>query len=126
MEGGTQMRRYVSMWLFVGMVITLLGVEVTAQHPPEGQLTIAFTSSITPAFLDLSEPGLTSLIFLYALHDALFKPLPGNLMAPALAESWLFEPMVLHGVGPRVEESAIGLLPLPPPLLYEEMRLRRP
>jgi peptide/nickel transport system substrate-binding protein len=27
-------------------------------------------------------------VFLYALHDALFKPLPGNDMAPCLAESW--------------------------------------
>ena len=86
------MRRYVSMWLFVGMVITLLGADTTAQRPPEGQLTIAFTSSIAPAFLDPSEPGLTSLIFLYALHEALFKPLPGNLMAPALAESWTESP----------------------------------
>ena len=27
-------------------------------------------------------------MFLYALHDALIKPLPGNDMAPCLAESW--------------------------------------
>jgi peptide/nickel transport system substrate-binding protein len=27
-------------------------------------------------------------VFLYALHDALIKPLPGNNMAPCLAESW--------------------------------------
>jgi len=33
---------------------------------------------------------------------------------------------VLHGVGPRVEESTIGLLPFPTPILYEEMRLKRP
>src|SRR5205814_7481880 len=25
---------------------------------------------------------------LYAMHDALFKAMPGNLMAPSLAESW--------------------------------------
>ena len=25
---------------------------------------------------------------LYALHDALVKPMPGNAMAPSLAESW--------------------------------------
>jgi peptide/nickel transport system substrate-binding protein len=25
---------------------------------------------------------------LYAMHDALVKPMPGNLMAPSLAESW--------------------------------------
>src|SRR3989441_12618893 len=27
-------------------------------------------------------------MFLYALHDALVKPMPGNPMAPSLAESW--------------------------------------
>ena len=31
-------------------------------------------------------------VFLYALHDALIKPLPGNDMAPCLAESWKESP----------------------------------
>jgi peptide/nickel transport system substrate-binding protein len=31
-------------------------------------------------------------VFLYALHDALIKPLPGNTMAPCLAESWTESP----------------------------------
>ena len=34
-------------------------------------------------------PGvLTPFWVLYALHDALVKPMPGNRMAPSLAESW--------------------------------------
>jgi peptide/nickel transport system substrate-binding protein len=32
--------------------------------------------------------GLTPFWVLYAIHDALVKPMPGNLMAPSLAESW--------------------------------------
>ena len=32
--------------------------------------------------------GLTPFWVLYALHDALVKPMPGNLMTPSLAESW--------------------------------------
>jgi len=39
----------------------------------------------------------------------------------------IFEPATLHGVGPRVEEPAIGLnaqLYFPSP--YEDMRLRKP
>jgi hypothetical protein len=76
------------MWFLVGIVVTCLAGDATAQRPPEGQLIIALSSSIAPAFLEPSEPGITPLIFLYALHDALFKPLPGNPMAPALAESW--------------------------------------
>src|SRR2546428_14031504 len=31
-------------------------------------------------------------VFLYALHDALTRPLPGNNMAPCLAESWRDSP----------------------------------
>ena len=39
----------------------------------------------------------------------------------------IFEPAILHGVGPRVEEPAIGLssqLYFPAP--YEDMRLKKP
>jgi len=61
-----------------------------AQGQPEGELTIAFDASIAPTFLDAAEtPGIgTPFVFLYALHDALIKPLPGNDRAPCLAESW--------------------------------------
>src|SRR5499426_1053374 len=63
---------------------------VAAQGQPEGQLTVAFDASIAPTFLDPAEtPGIgTPFVFLYAMHDALIKPLPGNNMAPCLAESW--------------------------------------
>ena len=60
-----------------------------AQGQPDGQLTVAFDASIAPAFLDPAEtPGIgTPFVFLYALHDALIKPLPGNDMAPVPARS---------------------------------------
>ena len=48
------------------------------------------------------------------------------LMHERVMHAPLFEPLVLHGVGPRVEESTIGFLPFPGPILYEEMRLKRP
>jgi len=75
-------------------LITLPPVEVAAQGQPEGQLTVAFDASIASSFLDPAEtPGLgTPFVFLYALHDALIKPLPGNDMAPCLAESWKESP----------------------------------
>jgi peptide/nickel transport system substrate-binding protein len=65
-----------------------------AQGQPEGELTIAFDASIAPTFLDPAEtPGIgTPFVFLYALHDALIKPLPGNDKAPCLAESWTESP----------------------------------
>src|SRR2546423_7629650 len=70
------------------------GGPATAQGPADGQLTIAFDASIAPTFLDPAEtPGIgTPFVFLYALHDALVKPLPGNNMAPCLAESWSESP----------------------------------
>src|SRR5262249_36114995 len=63
---------------------------VAAEGQPEGQLTVAFDASIAPTFLDPAEtPGIgTPFVFLYAIHDALIKPLPGNDTAPCLAESW--------------------------------------
>ena len=70
-------------------LLVLAGVAV-AQGQPDGQLTVAFDASIASTFLDPAETsGLgTPFVFLYALHDALIKPLPGNDMAPCLAESW--------------------------------------
>src|SRR5438309_2852310 len=77
--------------------IALLGLaseEPAAQGQPDGQLTIAFDASIAPSFLDPAEtPGIaTPFSFLYAVHDALIKPWPGNDMAPCLAESWRESP----------------------------------
>src|SRR5437016_6929515 len=68
--------------------------EAAGQAQPEGQLTVAFDASIAPTFLDPAEtPGIgTPFVFLYAMHDALIKPLPGNDMAPCLAESWKESP----------------------------------
>jgi peptide/nickel transport system substrate-binding protein len=72
-------------WLVLGF-----SGGVAAQAPPDSQLTIAFDASIAPTFLDPAETSgvATPFVFLYALHDALIKPLPGNNMAPCLAESW--------------------------------------
>jgi peptide/nickel transport system substrate-binding protein len=75
--------------------IVLLCVMVLAPHTgassqPDDQITIAFDVSISPSFLDPAEtPGIgTPFVFMYAMHDALLKPMPGNNFAPCLAESW--------------------------------------
>jgi peptide/nickel transport system substrate-binding protein len=85
---------YRLVWLIVGIVVMLGGVHAAAQSQPEGQLVIAFDTTIAPAYLDPAETSgiATPFVFLYALHDALFKPLPGNDMAPCLAESWTESP----------------------------------
>jgi peptide/nickel transport system substrate-binding protein len=88
------MLRYRLVWLIVGMVVILGGVHAAGQSQPEGQLVIAFDTTIAPAYLDPAETSgiATPFVFLYALHDALVKPLPGNDMAPCLAESWTESP----------------------------------
>jgi peptide/nickel transport system substrate-binding protein len=82
--------------VFVSLFLLLAtwGGQAAGQSRPEGELTIAFDASIAPTFLDPAETsGLsTPFVFLYALHDALIKPLPGNNMAPCLAESWKESP----------------------------------
>src|SRR5438094_35552 len=79
---------------FAFVCVATSGGKVNAQGQPEGQLTVAFDASIASSFLDPAETsGLgTPFVFLYALHDALIKPLPGNDMAPCLAESWRESP----------------------------------
>ena len=63
----------------------------TAQHrEPRGQMTWAIQLNIAPTWFDPAEtPGImTPYIFLYALHDALVKPMPAHPMAPSLATAW--------------------------------------
>ncbi len=89
------MRRLRAKIVFLSLiVVVMLGGEVGAQSQPDGQLTIAFDTSIAPTFLDPAETSgiATPFVFLYALHDALAKPLPGKDMAPCLAESWRESP----------------------------------
>jgi peptide/nickel transport system substrate-binding protein len=74
--------------------LLVLGLLVAGGSPaaaaPEGQLTWGVHVSIAPTWLDPAEtPGIiTPYMFLYALHDAMLKPMPGQAMAPSLAESW--------------------------------------
>ncbi len=57
---------------------------------PQGQLTWALHVSLAPKWFDPAETlGIISpFMVLYALHDALVKPMPGKPEAPCLAESW--------------------------------------
>jgi peptide/nickel transport system substrate-binding protein len=61
---------------------------------PEGQLPWAVHVSLAPAWFDPADTAgiITPFMFLYALHDALVKPMPGQALAPSLAESWTVSP----------------------------------
>ena len=69
-------------------ILILVAAPVSAA--PEGQLTWAVHVSLAPTWFDPAEtPGIiTPYMILYAIHDALVKPMPGNSAAPSLAESW--------------------------------------
>src|SRR5262245_15182702 len=73
-------------------VLVALSVSLArpASAAPEGQITFAVHVSLAPTWFDPAEtPGvITPFMTLYALHDALVKPMPGNAWAPCLAESW--------------------------------------
>jgi peptide/nickel transport system substrate-binding protein len=65
-----------------------------AQVKPEGEMRFALYVTVSPAWLDPGEVVgvLTPFWLMYALHDALVKPMPGNHLTPSLAESWTLSP----------------------------------
>ena len=138
---------------------------------------MAWPVTISPTWFDPSTalPQITPFGMLYALHDALVRPLPGQKMGNSLAESWtespdgltyefklrrglkfhngdpvtadpakrevllhriqqltidrvMFAPIwntrVLIGVGPRVTDHTINLVPMSIFPSYEDMRLK--
>src|SRR6266699_2220608 len=65
-----------------------------AQNKPEGEMRWALYVTLSPVWFDPGEVvgQLTPFWVLYAMHDALVKPMPGNQMTPSLAESWTVSP----------------------------------
>jgi peptide/nickel transport system substrate-binding protein len=61
-----------------------------ADPPPSGQVTWAVHFTLAPRWLDPAENEgtITPFLTLYAVHDALLKPMPAGQTAPSLAESW--------------------------------------
>jgi peptide/nickel transport system substrate-binding protein len=71
--------------------ILAIGAGGTARAGgPQGQLTWAIHTTLAPIWFDPAETQgiITPYMVLYALHDALVKPMPGQALAPSLAESW--------------------------------------
>ena len=80
----------------VGWAVVVGGAgSAAAQAKPEGEMRFALYVTVAPAWLDPAEAGpgfATPFWIMYGLHDALVKPMPGNPMAPSLAESWTESP----------------------------------
>src|SRR5437899_2242523 len=71
-----------------------LRTAAAQKRAPSGQMTWAVHIQIAPSWFDPAEtPGIiTPFLFMYAMHDALLKPMPDNPMAPSLATTWQESP----------------------------------
>ena len=83
--------------LAVSLTVALLPLAWTgsaAAQTPAGEVTVSFHVTLAPSWFDPSSapPQITPFGVLYAVHDALVRPLPGQKMAPSLAESWTESP----------------------------------
>src|SRR5262249_6964848 len=81
-------------WPVLKLAVVLLVLLATATPAPaaspDGTLTIGVHVTLVNRWLDPggTEALITPFMVLYALHDALVKPMPKNIMTPSLAESW--------------------------------------
>jgi peptide/nickel transport system substrate-binding protein len=85
-------RRSIIGTVAVATVLLLAALTpASAQTPaPAGEIAVSFHVTLAPSWFDPSTapPQITPFGVLYAIHDALVRPLPGQKMAPSLAESW--------------------------------------
>src|SRR2546426_1500208 len=90
------MRMKHRMVLLIGMLMCTVGLlqNALAQSTPSGELVYAMHVTLSPSWFDPAETPaqITPFGILYALHDAVVRPLPGERMAPALAASWTESP----------------------------------
>jgi peptide/nickel transport system substrate-binding protein len=83
--------RSIASLLTLFLILTALGgIAPAAAAPPDGTLAIGVHVTLVSRWLDPGETEalITPFMVLYVLHDALVKPMPGNIMTPSLAESW--------------------------------------
>jgi peptide/nickel transport system substrate-binding protein len=82
--------------LFATMLVLSIPAAggLSAAMAAEGQITWAVHVSLAPTWFDPAETSgiITPYMMLFAMHDAMVKPMPGNPMAPSLAESWSASP----------------------------------
>jgi len=76
--------------LLVLIVAVLLALAPGPAPAAEGELRWGLHVTIAPRWVDPAETEALSTPFmvLYAIHDALVKPMPAGMLTPSLAESW--------------------------------------
>jgi peptide/nickel transport system substrate-binding protein len=88
LSGLHDVRRYV-----IGCAVGMLMVGATGlanAGDPKGRLAWATPFSLAPTWFEPAETAglITPYLVLYALHDAVVKPMPGEPFGPSLAKSW--------------------------------------
>ncbi len=75
-------------------LVTLCPGPAARAAGPEGTITWAIHVTLAPRWLDPgeTESAITPFMTLYAIHDALVKPMPGGQITASLAESWTVSP----------------------------------
>src|SRR5438128_4550287 len=71
------------------LLTSILGAA-PSDAAPEGQMTWAVHISLAPTWFDPADTSgiITPFMVMYALHDAMVKPMPGQPLAASLAEAW--------------------------------------
>ena len=88
------MKRIRSTFTALAVLMLLGGSATVTTAAPAGQMTWGVHIALAPTWFDPAETTgiVTPFMVMYALHDAMVKPLPGNPLAPSLAESWTVAP----------------------------------
>jgi len=86
--------RRVALLLMAAALMLGATQEVAGQAAPAGEAVIAWHVTLSPSWFDPSTapPQITPFGLLYAIHDAMLRPLPGQKMGNSLAESWKESP----------------------------------
>jgi peptide/nickel transport system substrate-binding protein len=87
MEATGLTRREALVLAALGLIVPPGAVQAAG---PDGQLTWGVHVSLAPVWFDPADVSgiITPFMVLYALHDAMVKPMPGQVLAPSLAEAW--------------------------------------
>ena len=88
------MKLRMALVLMIAVLVASVALGAAGQSTPAGELVIAMHVTLAPTWFDPGETPaqITPFGILMALHDALVRPLPGERMGAALAESWTESP----------------------------------
>ena len=74
----------------LAVILAIGSAAPSMAQTPTGEMTVSFHVTLAPSWFDPSAapPQITPFGVMYAIHDALVRPLPGQKIGNSLAESW--------------------------------------